>query len=241
MKKIFITITLIIISIVMLGVQAFASATNCDTELIPSTTTVQQGQKVTVQVKLKNFTNVGDGINTFLGVLNYDKNVFETLSDTDFAASNGWYAPVYNDANGKMETETSSYTKTDVVIMTITFTAKSTATIGTSTIKLTGVEIANNSDYTGADSSVALNISKVSSNNTNETTNTTTTNMTVVKVNEISSQEKDEPINNTQVENVPAKGTKLPQTGEGNIAVYIIGCLALVSGITYYLYRKNRI
>ena len=94
----------IIIITIMLTISTIANASTGDSVgmSLTSNSKLNAGDTVTVSVNLTS-VNAGNGIDTITAELDYDTNVFEAISSSDFTASSGWKAPSYA-ASSKMLT-----------------------------------------------------------------------------------------------------------------------------------------
>ncbi|MFR5684261.1 MAG: cohesin domain-containing protein [Clostridia bacterium] len=116
MKKVVAIMMVIILSVMLTGITFAVGETNFDVELVPNKTTVKQGDTVEISVKIKSLTDVGEGINAFMGTFSYDTTKFEAITSSNIASQNGWGTPEYNDVNGKIVVEKGSYVNTEEVI-----------------------------------------------------------------------------------------------------------------------------
>ena len=69
--------------------------------MVSSETTVRKGQETEFRISLEAYEGISRGINAFMGTLVYDTEVFQTVSQEDFAALNSWENLYYNPDNGK--------------------------------------------------------------------------------------------------------------------------------------------
>ena len=69
--------------------------------MVSSETTVRKGQETEFRISLEAYEGISRGINAFMGTLVYDTEVFQTVSQEDFAVLNSWENLYYNPDNGK--------------------------------------------------------------------------------------------------------------------------------------------
>ena len=95
MKKRFFVLTLIIFLITsILSVKVFAANTeySFNTTLTANNTRVASGGEVLITVRISSLNFSETGFNTFKAYVDYDKNVFEQLTDSSIEGSSGWTA-----------------------------------------------------------------------------------------------------------------------------------------------------
>ena len=103
----------------------------CSDEIIP-------GQIVKVSLKI---CNVQDKIDTIIGRIVYDTDVFEELTEEDFENRSKWTYPLYNEENNVFLVDKGFSTKKDEVFLSINFIVKSDAINTSSLIKITDLEV----------------------------------------------------------------------------------------------------
>lgn len=218
MKK---TLSIMAIAILMLTLSmgAVNAVTDFKVALTADSTRVEQGGTVVITVSLKDFTANETGINSFIATLDYDKTVFETVKQADFAAQNGWSAIVYNENEGKLTTENSSFMTENHEAFKVTLKVKANATIGNTTVTLKEINGADtDTDVYPADQKITLTVRAASGNTPAPSNNTPTNNTTPTK---------------------PANNTTMPSTG---VVDYILPTIAVVAVIGIFAYvRYNRI
>lgn len=133
MKKIsIIIITILMLSLITIPVMAAETAT---TSLSLSGSEIKQGQEVTVTVKVNGIT--ATGTKALGGKISFDKDVLE-YQKSEFLS--GWTGAVSTDGTS-FTVYTSSTTSIEQVVK-LTFKVKSSATIGSTTIKVNNVTLA---------------------------------------------------------------------------------------------------
>lgn len=114
---------------------AFAANSTIDVRVKQSATQLYTGDEVKIVIGLQNFVQISQGINVYKGIINYDKNVFESLTKSNFTTLNKWIELEYNPDNRAF----SSYSKVDVKddqdILEIRLKVKSNADAGNTIIE----------------------------------------------------------------------------------------------------------
>lgn len=100
---------------------------------------IKPGQVVAVKFKM---SNVYDYIDAISATLEYDKDVFEELTEDDLVSESKWGAPLFFKGNNCIKIYKGIATKKDEIFLTINFTVKSDAIATTSLIKLTDIDVA---------------------------------------------------------------------------------------------------
>lgn len=179
MKKVLVSLIIGIMLLVLFmpNVKATTQATTTQATITGTTTTVEKGKEITLVLGVNNI-DIQKGICEFKGKLEYDKNVFTkayVLEYTDASwtiaqkVTNVWKTPTYVEANGIIGCERNEFVTSNTKIFTITLVPASTLTPGTTTVKISEIEVGNSSDKeTLSDASITLTIP-----NTNEPQNTT--------------------------------------------------------------------
>ncbi|MCL2860360.1 MAG: cohesin domain-containing protein [Oscillospiraceae bacterium] len=223
MKKTLSILIIVMMVVLVVSMTPVFAVTSFTVALSASSTTIEQGKTVDITVSLKNFTPNETGINAIGLTVSYDNTVFNTLAATDFTAKGGWGAPTFNPANGKLATDNSTFMSTDHDMVTIRFTVKSTATVGSTIISIKNVDAADGlNDIYPADQSITVNIQAAAvtpppANNTPANNNTPAVNNTP---------------NNTAPHN--------PSTGVEDYTVPAILGVSALALLGYARYRKIR-
>lgn len=160
MKKFFsICIALIIVFITS---TVFAT-TNFIVKLESNKSIIKSGEELEVVIKLDNFTENENGINVFLGTLEYDKNIFEEVQEDDIQTLEFWTAPVYNTENGKFIVDANSFVNTSHDALKIKLKVKENMNIDTTTteIKLKDISASDGqNDIYPEEASISLEVEK---------------------------------------------------------------------------------
>ena len=241
MKKIISLILISMLTIICLSIKAFATTnTNFAVELIANKTKLNRGDTVEVSVKIKDLTDVGEGINAFMGTLEYDTNVFETVTKADMKAQNGWDTPEYNEENGKVITVKGDYITEEEVIFTINLKVKDDATFGETILGFKEPEAANDNDYIGE--SFELNLEIVEKQVENPDTENPNENDNDNDSNNDNNNNDNNQNNDDKKEDNTVTNQKLPYTGKTMIFIAIgLIILSVISIISYISYRRNNV
>lgn len=210
--------------------------------LTSSKTTVNPGDEVTVTLKVKDFENMTDGIYSFLATIGYDKDVFETLTETSVKGSSSWSSvPTFNPENGLIVADTGIGVKAESDVFSIQFKVKETAKLGTTDITVKDFEASEGEEDLTAneDAKITITVEEKQSgensggDNTGDNKpgddNTGDNNHGDKKPNEGTGDNKDD----------STSSVKIPQTGEKDIITFSVIGLALTLAIFGYVgYKK---
>jgi len=157
MMSIIIVITMLFVAVPTVFAEG---ETNFSVILTANKTEVNHGETVEVSISLGQFSNIGTGINSFLGDLEFDKTKL-SIESGNIVAQNGWDSPTYE--NDKLLTTKGSMITANEEIIKITFTVNDDAELGTTTIALKNVEAANDeNDFVGVEGTVSIEITEES-------------------------------------------------------------------------------
>lgn len=224
MKK---TLSIILIAaiIVALSTTMVSATTSFVASLTASSTKVEQGASVVVTITLKDFTANETGINTVIGTLDYDKEIFEELTEDSIELANGWSGLAFNPLEGKFTVTNSKFMAENHEFMKITFKAKEKAAVGNTVVNLKGINASDGvDDIYPSDQKITLTVKeKTASNNTPTDTD---------KDNKPTNTNKDNTNKNTEKD-------EMPETG---VVDYIVPAIIIVAVIGIFAYvRYNRI
>lgn len=94
MKK----ITLIINILAIISINLISYATNQQIEINTDKNNIENGQEIEISIKIPSQEN---SIYTYSGEIQYDKETFETIDNSNFTTSNSWENLQYNQENGQ--------------------------------------------------------------------------------------------------------------------------------------------
>ena len=193
---------------------------------LTSNSKLNAGDTVTVSVNLTS-VNAGNGIDTITAELDYDTNVFEAISSSDFTASSGWKAPSYAASSKMLTVQKDSKVKAAETVFTISLKVKNPVNVDSTKISLKDITASGGrvsdggtGDITVNNASVTISKTKDASSNSETPTPSTTTNNTTVK------------------DTTTTKKTTLPKTGLGQAGVIAIVVVAIIGIFSYALYKK---
>lgn len=126
-KRVSILIVMVIMILFMTQVMA-KDGHSLKTSATADKLAVSAGETVTVTMRVYDINMGNDGINVLLGVLDYDRDVFEEITSRKIQPQNGWGITYNSDVDsekyGSFLAQASAETE-DVVIFSISFTVKS--------------------------------------------------------------------------------------------------------------------
>lgn len=231
-------ISLILIVMVILGMSITAKAANTtDTykiNLTATNKTIKQGETITISLNVSDINiQTGDkGIGAYDGKIEYDTNVFEELK---MSGNDNWDKPAENEGIFTSVNSDGLCVQEAQEIAQITLKAKSTAKLGTTTVKITGFKASNAvTKVPTDDTSINITINSASTtgsdnlggNGSGAGTSSGTTSKT-------QSQTKKSTSTTT-------KNTKLPKTGVSNVIIGITGIVAIIGIYGYIRYMRYK-
>lgn len=262
-EKILAIITIILIMLVSCVRTVNAADENTDSnasidvKLTATTSEVEKGKEITVSITLANI-NVEKGVNTFLGTITYDSKVLEYVN---VQSSNGWGA-LFNSNEGILLGNSMNLVKTDQVIAKLTFRVKEDAIEGNTTIKASNMETSDGDiKIIPANTSITFNVKTVATSNPDEnqggenkpgdnnnqgsnagnTGNQGQNGNTGNNGNAGTTGESQTSGSGNQQKANSVATSKIPYTGVGDIAIYLIILAVVIIGIVSYMkYRKYR-
>lgn len=130
--------------------------------------TIAPGGSIKITIKISNLDYGTKGIDSFMTVLNYDKNIFENITNEDIKCLNSWDTPAFNETSGKIVSETTGVVQQDQDVFEITLKLKEDCTLSKTSISLTNTKVSNGTDLiTSPDCELVLAISNLTSNDDN--------------------------------------------------------------------------
>lgn len=207
--------------------------------MTPSNSNVNASNEFTVAIKIANLDVGEKGINTISGILDYDEDVFEPISESSFDKTNAWN-PTYNSETKKITLIKGTFVKTEEQVLAITFKTKSDLEDGTvGQIKFTDIVASNSeTDITASDTSTSVTIGQESNSNTANVKNSE--NLLITPTNNITPVNNTPVVNNTPsvvssyVNNENPSNDNMPHTGAEDTIVYFIGA-AVILAIIFYI------
>lgn len=160
MKKI--TFTLIaFLTVNLMFIKTVGASTQIGTKITANTPDVKAGETVEIAISLDNLKDVKKGIDAYIGTIEYDKNIFETVVQGDFTVLNNWEDYKFNLTNNRFVSYKKVGTKTDENIAKITLKVKEGIEPKKTTIKVKDVTVSEGKkDIELESTSVNINIVK---------------------------------------------------------------------------------
>lgn len=137
MRKKLVVVMLIVLALLCLT-NSNVMADSFKTTFNPTSAVVQQGSTVDVSINISDI-DVGSGIYSLTGILEYDTEVFETITENDIVVANGWSKDFDAQAN-KLTLGRNGFSNEAVTLATITLKAKQSTQATNATLKLTQIK-----------------------------------------------------------------------------------------------------
>lgn len=210
MKKVSKILTILMIACILISYAGVVNAASVSMTL-NSSSKLKAGDTIEVTLKIGNIT-AGDGIDAIVASLDYDKNVFEQVTQSNFVGLNQWNVNIY-DATTQIFTMTkSAKVNTPTDVLKITLKVKNPVNVNSTTITIKdisasggAVDVGGTGDITVQNTSVIIQ---------KETTTTV----------------------------VPEKpSTNLPKTGEEVGIIASIAVVSVIAVIAYVKYRNIQV
>ena len=262
MKKILTSIIILAI-IIASSTVVFGAEKSFNINLNTQTKTVKPGSELEVILNVSDFTGFEtSGIIAYVANLEYDKNIFEEVQQTNFSSKGTWSSPTYNSTNMAMVSDSNTEIKTDSEIFGLKLKVKDGVAGGTkTTIKVTNFKASEGEEDIDATSeaSIEIAISSKTSDDTNKDDNTNKgddankgddSNNGNNSGNQVNNNNNKENNSANQANSSNNSGTnknnnsnsatgKLPQTGELDWIILGSGCLIAILGIVFYIKYKR--
>ena len=172
MKKKFLKIS--IIACLLIWVCAtIVNALSFSATMTPSSSSVDKSTEFTIRVLVSNLDVGSNGINTLSGILKYDTDVFEEISDSSIEGLNSW-SPSFNASTGKITLTKTTFVKTEEAVFQVTFKTKSEIDATSGTILFTNITASNSeTEIVASDISTTISIGAEDTNTANENVSNT--------------------------------------------------------------------
>lgn len=159
MKKTSKIILLMIITICIMTISVFATGFSIGVKMD------NQDKEYTLTISLDDINITGAGINAFICDLEYDRKIFETVTETDITVKNGWGDLTYNEEKGTMLTLRNDFTKQKgEEIFEIKLKQKEDAPSCKTEIKITNIQVSDaQQEFEAKDQIISLKINGKSS------------------------------------------------------------------------------
>lgn len=242
--------------IMMMFSLAFISIVNAfslTVTMTPSSTTVAESKEFTVKIKVSNLDVGTSGINVLNGYLKYDKDVFETITQSSIDGLNGWTA-TYTADSERISLVKATFVKTEEEVFQVTLKTKSGISGKSGKIEFSSIVAANpDTEISAQDISTEITIGnepvETPTNNTASTlpmANNTTNSNTLLLSN--SSTNNTNTNTNAAVNNVIEYGNvgstnnttsdPIVYAGAEDTVMYIIGAVILVAIFFYIKFER---
>lgn len=139
MKRLKVLKTIILTLIIVLSMQFNVFAAEFKTETTANKKEIKKGEQVVVTLSFKDYKDIGKGLNAYKATLQYDKNLFEEVEQSDFQTLNSWEELLYNPDNGEFVSIKKAGSMDDESVVKITLKAKSDIRPETTTITIKDV------------------------------------------------------------------------------------------------------
>lgn len=227
------TILMITILIVIMSLTSIVNAFSINMKL-DSASQLEAGKTIEVVLKISNI-DAGNGIDAISGTIEYDKNVFDEVTQNSFEGINNWNIGLYDTQTQTFTLLRSSKVNTASDLLKITLKVKENVNTNSTTIKIKGITASGGAVVDGGTGDIEVTDTNI------EIKKATTTNPIVneIKTNTITNEIKVNTIANKVTNQTNNPGGKLPQTGE-NTATIIVGIsiVAVVAIIAFVKYRN---
>lgn len=250
MKKKILKITTIMIMFTLVYV-SIVNALSFTATITPSSTTVAESTEFTVKIKVSNLDVGTNGINSLSGYLKYDKDVFETITDSSIDGLNGW-SPAYSADSEKVTVTKPTFVKSEEEVFQVTLKTKTGVSGKTGKIEFTNI-VASNTDaeIQAQNVSTEITVGNVSENVLNTTGNntiglSTVINNTANKTNTIITNNTTNTNTNKTTNNTPAISSVVNNTTPNEITyagaedsiIYIMGAIIVLALVFYIKFEK---
>lgn len=248
MKKRILKITTIMIMFTLVYV-SIVNALSFTATMTPSSTTVAESTEFTVKIKVSNLDVGTNGINSLSGYLKYDKDIFETITDSSIDGLNGW-SPVYSSDSEKVTVTKPTFVKTEEEVFQVTLKTKSGVSGKSGKIEFTNI-VASNTDaeiqaqnisteitvgtvsenVSNGTGNSSIGLSTLSTNKTNNTSNTNAVNNTNTNTNNTTNTPISSVVNNSTPDEITYAGAE-------DTIIYIIGAIIVLALVFYIKFER---
>lgn len=250
MKKRIFKVTIIMITFTLVYA-SIVNALSFTATMTPSSTTVAESTEFTVKIKVSNLDVGTNGINSLSGYLKYDKDIFETITDSSIDGLNGW-SPVYTADSERITITKPTFVKTEEEVFQVTLKTKSGVSGKTGKVEFTNI-VASNTDaeIQAQNISTEITIGNVSenvanstgnngliispsnntANNTANNTNTNATKNTNVSNNTTNTNTLAGTVNNTTPDEIDYAGAE-------DTVIYVMGAIIILAIVFYIKFER---
>lgn len=190
---------------------------------LTSNSELKEGEIVNINLSVTNI-NAGAGIDTITAAIEYDKNVFETLSTTSFISNTSWI-PSFAAETNRVNAQKSTKITAPETIYTISLKVKSTINVDSTTITLKDIVVSGGILASGGTGDIEVKDASV-----------TIKRETPAETPEEKPEET--PKNNTIKDTTTTPKKELPKTGIEQYGTVAIVIVAIIGIFSYVLYKK---
>lgn len=215
----------IIAMIIIMNTAVLAAEANYSAGIsLSSSSKLKEGETVTINVKLTS-VNAGAGIDALTAGIEYDTNVFETLSTSNFTSSTSW-TPTFAASTNKMTGLKSEKVTSAENMFTITLKAKSEINVDSTTITLKNAVVSGGIIANGGTGDIKVNNASVTISKEKEATSITED----IKTNTAG--------NITILNDKTTSNKNIPKTGiEQYVLIALVGIM-IVAIFSYAVYKN---
>ena len=246
-------ITILFIIIMLLGASTSSLANyeySVSMALTSNSTNIKEGEVITVNVNLTN-VNAGNGIDALCAKLNYDTNVFEILSPSNFSSNTNWnisFAPSTNMLTAIKNTKV----KNGENMFNIKLKVKSNINVNSTNISLQNIQVSGGIITMGGTgdinvSNIYVTLNKVIGETNTSKKSSTDKNLGILQdnnyINDIDIDNNTEIYDISEDENVDIDENGNINGETINVKRTVIGSSSTVSfiSICFYLFRKLKL
>ncbi len=208
MRKITKIVIMLMIVLVLISYVGVVNAASVGMTL-NSSSKLKVGDNVEVTLKISNIT-AGEGIDAIVATLNYDKNVFEEVSQNNFTGMNQWNVNLYATDTQIFTITKSAKVNTPSDVLKIVLKVKSPVNVNSTEIKIKDITASGGAVDVGGTGDIVVQD---------------------VKVNVLKEETTKPPVQDKP-------NTSLPKTGEEVWIMASIAVLSIVAVIAYVKYRN---
>lgn len=235
-----------LIMVVLMVVSTCVYATpSASMGLTATSTSLKEGDEVTVTLKLNNVTDIEKGIFACQGTLDYDKNIFESVTSSSYKNGENWSGE-FNPSNNQFATSGSVSGSGHKSGAIISFTLKVKASVVTksTTITVKGIKVTDDNDDEVAvpNASVTISVTGTAQNNTDNGNNNSNQGSQSGSQGSAEQQQSSQPTTTTTTTSTTTDKTtsksNLPKTGINEYAVIGIAIVAVIAVVSIIRYKN---
>lgn len=243
LKNKLLLIFIILITIVSLTGAVSAASVTMN---LTSSSKLKAGDTVQVVLKISNI-DAGNGIDAIEGAFEYDKNVFDQVTQNSFEGINEWNIGMYATETQRFTLTRSSKVNMASDVLRVTLKVKENINVDSTSLKFYEINASGGAVSDGGTGDIEIRETSVTIQKettiedptvnevaVNETVNTVVNETTNSKVNETKTN-----VITNQIKNNSIAGGKLPQTGENTASIIAgISIVAVIAIIAFIKYRN---